>query len=103
AWNLIGSWLHIARGDPAGLDYRDTSWLTAGVHWRRSDRSSWHAFYDRRQSVIEGRNALADCSFGYDRALSRGVTVRAALFVGLSDTAEDFGFSAGLSLAGPRR
>jgi len=102
AWNLIGSWLHIARGDPAGLDYRDTSWLTVGVHWRRSDRSSWHAFYDRRQSVIEGRSDLADCSFGYDRALSRGVTFRSALFVGLSDTAEDFGFSAGLSLAGGR-
>jgi len=80
----------------------DTSWLTVGVHWRRSDRSSWHAFYDRRQSVIEGRSDLADCSFGYDRALSRGVTFRSALFVGLSDTAEDFGFSAGLSLAGRR-
>ena len=99
AWNMIGSWMHIARGDPAGLDFRDTSWLTLGVHRSLSDRSSWHAFYDRRQSVIEGNPDLADCSLGYDRTLSRGVSLRSAAFVGLSDTAEDFGFSLGFSVA----
>jgi hypothetical protein len=99
AWNLIGTWMHTARGDPAGFDFRDTSWLTAGVHRRLSDRSSWHAFFDRRQSVIEGNPDLADFSLGYDRALARGVTFRSAVFVGLSDTAEDFGVSAGFSVA----
>jgi len=99
AWSLIGSWMHIARGDPAGIDFRDTSWLTLGVHRRLSEQSSWHAFYDRRQSVIEGNPDLADLSLGYDRALARGVTFRSAVFVGLSDTAEDFGVSAGVSVA----
>ncbi|HEU4401101.1 MAG TPA: hypothetical protein VFT43_03270 [Candidatus Polarisedimenticolia bacterium] len=98
-WNLIGSWQHIVRGDPAGIDYRNTSWLTVGAQWRRSDRASWNAFYDRRQSVIEGHSDIADASLGYDRTLSRGVTFRSTLFLGLSDTAEDFGFAAGLSLS----
>jgi len=103
AWSLIGSWLYIARGDPAGLDFRDTSWLTVGLHRRLSERSSWHAFYDRRQSVIEGNPDLADCSVGYDRALSRGITLRSSLFIGVSDTAEDFGLSVGFSMAAPSR
>lgn len=98
-WSLIGSWMHIARGDPAGIDFRDTSWLTLGLHRRMSEQSSWHAFYDRRQSVIEGNPDLADLSLGYDRALARGVTLRSTVFVGLSDTAEDFGVSAGVSVA----
>lgn len=99
SWSLIGSWLYIARGDPAGLDFRDTSWLTVGVHRRLSERSSWHVFYDRRQSVIDGNPDLVDCSVGYDRVLWRGFALRSALFAGLSDTAEDFGVSAGFSVA----
>ncbi len=103
AWNLIGSWQYIVRGDPAGIDFRNTSWLTIGAQWRRSERSSLNAFYDRRQSAIEGNSDLADLSFGYDRALSRGISFRSTVYVGLSNTAEDFGFGAGFSLAGKRR
>ena len=103
AWNLVGTWQYIARGDPAGSDYRNTSWLTVGAAWRRSGRSSWNAFYDRRQSVIEGKSDLADLSLGYDSAVSRGVTFRSAVYLGLSDTAEDFGISAGFSFAGGKR
>jgi hypothetical protein len=103
AWNLIGAWQYIVRGDPPGTDFRDTSWLSAGAQWRQSERSSWNAFYERRQSVIEGNSDLADVSLGYDRALPRGVTFRSTVFLGLSDTAEDFGISAGFSFAGRKR
>jgi len=36
-------------------------------------------------------------SLGYDRHLSKAVIFRGAVFVGLSTTAEDYGFSAGFS------
>jgi len=98
-WNLIGAWQYIVRGDPPGIDFRNTSWLTAGVQWRRSERSSWNAFYEARQSVIEGNSDLADVSLGYDRVLPRGVTLRSTAYAGLSSTSEDFGFSAGFSFA----
>jgi len=96
-WNLIGAWQYIVRGDPPGIDFRNTSWLTAGVQWRRSERSSWNAFYDRRQSVIEGNADLADVSLGYDRVLSPGTTLRTTAYAGLSGTAERFGIGAGFS------
>lgn len=103
AWSLIGTGMYIARGDPAGIDFRNTRWLIFGVQWRRSRRTSWNVFYDRRQSAIRGNDDLADFSLGYERALSPGVTFRSTVYVGLSDTAEDFGIGAGLSFAGGRR
>lgn len=100
ACNLIGALQYIVRGDPPGSDFRNTWWFSAGVQWRLSERSSWNAFYERRQSVIEGRAGLADVSLGYDRDLSRRVTFRSTVFLGLSETAEDFGVSAGFSFSG---
>jgi Putative MetA-pathway of phenol degradation len=96
-WNLIGAWQYVVRGDPPGIDFRNTSWLTAGVQWRRSEQSSWNAFYDVRQSVIEGNRDLADVSLGYDRTLSPGTVLRLTAYAGLSSTAERFGIGAGFS------
>ncbi len=102
-WNFIGAWQYVVRGDPPGIDFRNTSWVTAGVQWRRSERSSWNAFYEDRQSVIEGNGDLADVSLGYDRLLSPGITLRSTAYAGLSSTAERFGFSAGFSFASRAR
>jgi Putative MetA-pathway of phenol degradation len=102
-WTLIGAWQYVVRGDPPGIDFRDTSWLTAGVQWRRDPGSSWNLFYDRRQSVFRGRADIADLSLGYDHVLGRGATLRSALFLGLSDTAEDAGFSVGVSFSSRKR
>jgi len=102
-WNFIGAWQYVVRGDPPGIDFRNTSWVTAGVQWRRSELSSWNAFYEDRQSVIEGNGDLADVSLGYDRVLSPGITLRSTAYAGLSSTAERFGFSAGFSFASRAR
>jgi outer membrane putative beta-barrel porin/alpha-amylase len=97
-WTLIGAWQYIVRGDPPGVDFQNTTWLTIGAEWRHSARSSWNAFYDSRQSVIAGRTDLNDFSVGYDRIVSPRVTFRSMVFFGLTSTAEDFGISAGLSI-----
>lgn len=101
-WTLIGDVQYVVRGDPPGADYRNTVWVSAGAQARVSPRDSIGLFYDRRQSVLRGRTAIRDFTLGYDRRLGPSVTFRTALYVGLSDTAEDYGFSAGFSvLSGP--
>jgi outer membrane putative beta-barrel porin/alpha-amylase len=103
AWSLIGALQYVVRGDPAGVDFRNTAWVTIGTQWRPSKKNAWNAFYDRRQSVIEGNTDLADLSLGYDRLLSAGISFRSTVYIGLSDTTEDFGFSAGFSFTPVKR
>jgi outer membrane putative beta-barrel porin/alpha-amylase len=103
AWSLIGALQYVVRGDPAGVDFRNTAWITFGTQWRPSKVNSWNAFYDRRQSVIPGNSDLADLSLGYDRLLSPGISFRSTVYIGLSDTTEDFGLSAGLSFTPGQR
>ncbi len=100
--SLLGEARYIVRGDPPGIDYRNTLWLSAGVQARRSKTSSVSLLYDDRQSVLSGRQNLRDLSLGYDRLLSAGAKLRLALYTGLSRTAEDYGFSAGVSFGRPR-
>jgi hypothetical protein len=99
AWNVLGAFQYVVRGDPPGVDFRNTPWFTIGAQWRQSPRASWNVYYDRRRSVFEGNADLADLSAGYDRVLSRGVTFRSLVYAGLSTTSEDFGFGAGFSFA----
>jgi hypothetical protein len=96
-WSLLGEIRYVIRGDPPGVDYRNTLWLSAGAQWRMSESSWLNLFYDRRESVIEGRAALEDVSLGYDRQLSPVIRLRTAFFAGLSETAEDYGLSIGFS------
>ncbi len=99
---LMADARYVFRGRPAGTDYRNTLWLSAGVQHRLSAVSSISLFYDDRQSVLSTRENLRDVSLGYDRHLSGSVVFRSAVYAGLSNTAEDFGFSAGFSF-GARR
>lgn len=98
--NLLAEVQYVVRGDPPEQDLRNTLWTSAGIHWRLSDSTSLSLVYDDRQSVIEGRENLRDLSVGYDQRLSPSVTSRVTAYLGLSDTAEDYGVSLGLSMRG---
>jgi hypothetical protein len=100
---LMGQAQYIVRGDPPSADFRDTLWLLAALQARPSPGTAVNLLLERRESVIRGRDAIRSLGLGYDRRLSEAVTLRTALFVGLSDTAEDWGVSAGISLRGAPR
>jgi hypothetical protein len=97
-WALLGETQYVVRGDPPGTDLRDTLWLSIGLQRRLSGSTSANLFYERRQSVVPGRPDLADLSLGCDHSFARKLTLRTAAYLGLSETAEDYGFSAGISL-----
>ena len=56
-WTLLGAWQYVVRGDPPGVDFRDTSWLTAGAQWRAGRASSWSLF---QSPVMKTKSGLAD-------------------------------------------
>jgi hypothetical protein len=97
-WYLFGDLSYIVRGDPPGVDYRNTWWLTAGAQRRLSNGATFNFMLNNLQSVLGDRPAIRDLTIGYDRRLSPVVTFRSAAYLGLSDTAEDFGLSAGFSV-----
>ena len=97
-WALLGQTQYVIRGDPPGTDFRDTLWVSIGFQRRVSDSTSARLSSDWRQSVIPGRSALTDISLGCDHSFARKLTLRTTAYVGLSETAEDYGFAAGISL-----
>ncbi|MFQ5878465.1 MAG: transporter [Acidobacteriota bacterium] len=97
-WHLLGEVLYMVRGDPPGVDFRNTLWIFLGAQARASERARIDVFLDRRQSAVRGREAGLDMGLGYHRRLSEGLDLRSQVFVGLSDTAEDWGLSVGLVL-----
>jgi len=97
-WSLLGQSQYVVRGDPPGNDLRNTLWLSIGIQRRLSGSTSANLFYERRQSVLPGRPDLSDLSLGCDHGFARKLTLRAAAYLGLSETAEDYGVSAGFSL-----
>jgi hypothetical protein len=96
-WFLLAEARYVVRGDPPGIDYRNTGWVSGGVQRRIGERSYVSLILEARQSAIRGREPMRDLTIGFDRRLSSGVSFRSAAFAGLSDTAGDFGLSAGLS------
>lgn len=98
SWLLMVSVDHVVRGDPEGFEFRNTTWYSAGVQLRPTPEDSLGTFYERRESVFEGRDALEDVSLYYARRLSPAVSFPVTIFYGLSDTAEDWGLSLGLSV-----
>ena len=96
----MGEAQYILRGDPPSGGLRDTLWLSAGLQAKPSAGTAFNFFLERRDSVLPGRAAISDLSLGWDQRLSERLTLRTALYAGLSDTAEDWGLSAGLSLRG---
>jgi hypothetical protein len=97
-WSLLGQTQYVLRGDPPDTNLRNTLWLSIGLQRRLSGSTSANLFYERRQSVVPGRPDLSDLSLGCDHSFARKLTLRAVAYLGLSDTAEDYGVSAGFSL-----
>jgi len=97
-WSLLGEAMYVVRGDPRGADFRNTWWLSGGLQRKLWGASSANFYYERLQSVLPGRPDLVDLIVGFDHGFARRLTLRTSVFVGLSDTAEDYGLSAGISL-----
>ena len=97
-WNLLGDAQYVVRGDPRGTDFRNTWWLSGGLQKKLSGSTAASLYYERTQSVVPGRRDLVDLILGYDHGFARRLTLRTSVFVGLSDTAEDYGLSAGFSM-----
>ncbi len=97
-WNLLGEAQYVVRGDPRGIDFRNTWWLSGGLQKKLSGTSSASLYYERLQSVLRGRPDLVDLILGYDHGFARRLILRTAVFAGLSDSAEDYGLSVGFSM-----
>jgi len=97
-WNLLGEAQYVVRGDPPGTDFRNTWWLSGGLQKKLSGSTSASFSYERLRSVLPGRPDLVDLILGYDHSFARRLTLRTSVFLGLSDTAEDYGLSAGFSM-----
>jgi outer membrane putative beta-barrel porin/alpha-amylase len=97
-WAMLGQTQYMVRGDPPGTDLKDTFAVSIGFQRRVSDSTSAMLSYKWLQSVISGRSALADISLGCDHSFARKLTLRTTAYYGLSETAEDYGFAAGISL-----
>jgi hypothetical protein len=100
AWHLIGELRYVVRGDPPGIDYRNTVWLAAGVQKRIAEGTHLSLILDHRQSVLRGRDTIRDLTVGFDRRLTPVVGLRSAAYIGLSETAQDFGLAVGLAFRG---
>ena len=97
-WHVLAELRYVVRGDPPGIDYRNTWWLAAGAQRRLAEGTYLSIVLDNRQSVLRGRDTIRDLTIGYDRRLGPAVGLRTAVYAGLSDTAEDFGVMIGLAL-----
>lgn len=97
-WALLGRTQYVVRGDPPGTDLKDTFAISIGFQRRVSDSTSVGLSYRWLQSVVPGRSALADVSLGCDHGFARKLTLITTAYFGLSETAEDYGISAGISL-----
>jgi hypothetical protein len=99
-WHLLGEVRYVVRGDPPGIDYRNTWWLAGGFQKRLAEGTHLSVILDNRQSVLRGRDTIRDLTLGFDRRLTPAVGLRSAAYVGLSETAEDFGLAVGLAFRG---
>ena len=97
AWILFGSAEYTWIGDPPGIDYRNVMQYEAGAGVDAGRSSLLYLSWYRRDSIIRGRAAIEDVALGWDLKLDEGVKLRATLYQGLSNTAEDTGVTLGFS------
>ena len=97
-WHLLGGAQYLVLGNPRDFDLRNTLWLSFGLQRRVSRGASASLSYERRNSVLHDRPDIAKVGLAYDQGLARRVNLRAAVFLGLSDSAEDYGLGVGFSV-----
>jgi len=96
-WALLAELGYIWRGQPSGFVLQNAPWLSAGAQWVPATGSTIYATYDSVGSAVEGRDDIRDLSIGYDQRVTDRMTLRSVLYIGLSDTAEDFGVTIGVA------
>jgi hypothetical protein len=97
-WHLLGEAQYFVMGDPKDLDLRNTLWLSFGLQRRVAGGGSASLSYERRESVLRDHPDIAKIGLAYDQGLARRVNLRAAIFLGLSDSAEGYGLGVGFSV-----
>jgi hypothetical protein len=96
-WSLMIEAGYIWRGDPDGVDLQNTPWLFAGLQWKPARAASVWAAYDAQASILDSREDIRAVVAGVDYRVTDVVTFKPSVSFGLSDTAEDFGFTIGMS------
>ena len=97
-WHLLGEAQYFVLGDPRDLALRNTLRLSLGLQRRVAGGGSASLTCERRDSVLPDHPGISKVALVYDQALARRVNLRAAVSVGLSDSAEDYGLGVGFSV-----
>ncbi|NIO59631.1 MAG: hypothetical protein GTN89_10225 [Acidobacteria bacterium] len=86
-------------GDPDGVDYKDVRLASAGLAKQLGTRTQVYGFWEYRSHPIDGREARQSTAIGASRRFGTQGRVRwsAALYVGLTETSEDWGVQTNLS------
>jgi hypothetical protein len=83
-------------GSSSDFDLRDVLRVGAGVamSFGPNDRHSSYVYLENRSNMVKGQDDRRSLALGLGTSLDQAQRVRvsASLFIGLSDTAEDFGF-----------
>lgn len=102
-WHFLSEAIYMVRGDPDGIDFENTLWFFIGGEARVSDPARVSLFYDRRESVISGKDPTASLILGYSHRYSDKRELRSFLSIGLTDTSEDYGIGIGFVFREERR
>jgi hypothetical protein len=95
--SLLADARYMRVGDPEGFALADVKTLGAGVAQKIGTRRSTYlyAYLENRTHPVPGREDRLDVSLGGSRKFgaTNAVKVAGAAYLGLSESAEDFGFS----------
>jgi hypothetical protein len=90
-FTAMGTAGYALRGDPEGYDLRDTFYASLGGSYALQDRVSCGAFYDYRESSVQGSDAAQELTGWVSTGV--GARGRAELYViaGIGDSSPDWG------------
>lgn len=98
-FSLFSATEYILVGDPPGVDYRDVLRFDFGAGYSPRSGSLLYLSYYNRDSIVRGREDITDLTLGWQHRVSPRVKLLATIYAGLSDTAEDWGFSLGFVMS----
>lgn len=93
----IGDWYptlklgHTWKGDPAGIDYHNVWFGSAGTSYRLSKTNSIGLFYDWRQKLTPAGNELSEAMVYFNTRLSEHNRLNVYAIAGFSDASPDWG------------
>lgn len=84
------------KGDPAGIDYRNVWFGSAGTDYRLSKTYSLGAYYDWRQKLTSSSDPISEATLYLNTRINDSNKLNVYLIKGFSDASPDWG--AGLAL-----